>query len=146
VEREKTRTLPIGMMRHQKNKGFTLFEILLVLALALMAISTMVLLWPKQDVTCARTLMSAFKLARFQAVSRKQPLEVLIDTKQRHLQVHDKTFTLPSAVILAGQRQQRIVFYPDGRNSGALLTCRSGQSALRLRLNALDGSVSIQRL
>lgn len=141
----KTPTSRVGMVC-SKNNGFTLFEILLVLTLLALAMISFIVLWPKNDITCARTIMAGFKLARFKAVSHKHPVMVVIDAKHQRLQIHDQNFTLPGQLKLEENTEQKIVFYPDGRNSGAVLVCRSGASALRLRLSILDGKINIQRI
>ena len=140
------------------NSGFTLVELLVVLAILALALAVI-----PPSLTGAvdsarfkstqRDLVSALRYARSRAVNSQQAASVNINVKQGTMQVvgRQRTLSIPDDVALTlvtAQREQlsayegAIRFYPDGSSTGGQVHLRRGEQVFVIDVNWLTGRVT----
>lgn len=140
------------------NSGFTLVELLVVLAILALALTVV-----PPSLTGAidsarfnstqRDLVSALRYARSRAVNSQQATSVDINVKQGTMQVagRQRTLSIPDGVALTlvtAQREQlsayegAIRFYPDGSSTGGQVRFRQNDWVWSIDVDWLTGRVS----
>lgn len=153
--------------RHQVNRarGFTLLEILVVLALAAIILA---LVLPRlgggleglRVRTASRQVAALLRSARVHAIARGQTVAVTVDPRGGTLQVESagragtsRRLTLPAGIRLAvldeaarprGDRPTRIRFSPRGGSDGGALAVTGAGRRISIVVDPLTGRVSIQ--
>ena len=142
-----------------KSNGFTLLEILLVLA-----ISSVLLVFVAPDLyrsvkgmtlpRATQELATALRHSQSQAVNASVSTSLSLNVKQRSYQLSDshKIYRLPEELdltLLTGSGFVRssstgaIVFYPDGSSSGGRISLQHGEREQQININWLTGEVDI---
>ena len=140
------------------NFGFTLVELLVVLAVLALALAVV-----SPSLTGAidsvrfksaqRDLVSALRYARSRAVNSQQATSVEINVKQGTMQVAGKqrTLSVPDDVVLTlvtAQREQlsayegAIRFYPDGSSTGGQVRFSQDDQVWSISVDWLTGRIS----
>jgi len=153
-------TLPPGS--HRSSAGFSLFEILVVLALFALAAA---LVLPSfsggmrglQLQTSARDLITRMKQARSEAISQQKVFRIVLasdEKKSYYLLTNEyeeelKSFDLPKGVsFVADDRVGSLIvsFYPNGRSSGAIfaLSNEAGKQVVIL-VDTITGFAKVKR-
>ncbi|WP_088344867.1 MULTISPECIES: prepilin-type N-terminal cleavage/methylation domain-containing protein [Rhodomicrobium] len=143
-----------------KSSGFTLLELLVVMAIIVLVLGAVPLLYrsasPGQEVKAlARQTASRLRDLRALAMATQTQRVATIDTAARRIGFSDnrapilvKTpigLTVTAAEDAArSPTRARIRFYPNGSSSGATLAFRSGVQNHEVRINWLTGRVSTQ--
>jgi general secretion pathway protein H len=144
----------------RKSAGFTLLEIIIVLALAVV-IYALILGVPLRggksaDLKyAARTLASGLRQAQTTAMSTRRDATLTIDLDQREYQVlgEKEAHKLPDDINLelftaqsevTGEKRGAIRFYPDGSSTGGRITVSSGERKFLVDVDWLTGRVSIE--
>ena len=145
-----------------KNKGFTLIEIMVVLAIST---ALLVLVVPSLYRSIAATdipnatkeLALALRLSQSQAINSTKPASLVLNVKNHHYQLShkNKKFQLPKQIeltLLTGSTllqqgmeddEGAIVFYPDGSSTGGQITLKKDQKSQQIDIDWLTGEVSI---
>jgi len=140
-------------------RGFTLLEILVVMAIAALALA---LTLPNlgrgvstlEIKSAARELASGLRYARAQAIARKQEIRLLLDTQQRRYRIdqQSRVYQLPAALqikLLVGQAEVTgegiggITFFPDGTSTGGRITLANDKRQMIVDAQWLTGRVAI---
>jgi general secretion pathway protein H len=148
-----------------RRRGFTLVELLVVLAIAALMLTAVPPLisaaFPGVELkAAARRTLSTLRLARETAIRTGADTALIVDVQERRLELSGfKTITLPSGLRLglnAAQREmideQRgaIRFFPDGSSTGGVITlARRGaeaDSGYQVGVNWLTGRVRMAAL
>jgi len=145
-----------------KNQGFTLIEIMVVLAIST---ALLVLVVPSLYRSIAATdipkatkeLALALRLSQSQAINSTKSASLVLNVKNRqyHLSYKNKKIQLPKQIeltLLTGSTllqqgmeddEGAIVFYPDGSSTGGQITLKKDQKSQQIDIDWLTGEVSI---
>jgi len=142
-----------------KKNGFTLLEILLVLA-----ISSVLLVFVAPDLyrtisgmslpKATQELATALRHSQSQAINASVPTSLVLDVKERSYQLSgsEKVYQLPSdldltlltgAGLVEGGSSGTIHFYLDGSSSGGRISLQKGEREQQIHINWLTGEVEI---
>lgn len=149
---------PIVAASCDRQAGFTLIEMIVVIAVLALALTLIVGYRPPWSGSlgvrgAAGELASAFRLARSEAISRDGPVSVAVDVAGHRYRVGDGPERMfpPSLKVelltLASERYARNVgeirFNPDGSSTGGRVTFSNGSRTLAVGVDWLNGRVSI---
>jgi general secretion pathway protein H len=142
-----------------KQRGFTLLEIIIVLALAGIAYAILLAV-PSRGASIAdlkasaRVLASGLRQAQSMAMATKQDAVLTLDLDSREFQLPGekgarklpdgidlKLFTAQSEVT--SDKRGAIRFYPDGSSTGGRITVASGERKYLVDVEWLTGRVTI---
>jgi general secretion pathway protein H len=140
-------------------RGFTLIEIVLVMALAV-AIYAVLLVIPARGGSVAdlkasaRVLASGLRQAQSTAMATKRDAVLTLDVEAREFAMPGDTSArkLPDGIDLklytaqsevTSERKGAIRFYPDGSSTGGRITLSSGERKYLVNVEWLTGRVSI---
>ncbi len=145
------------MKRARKHvAGFTLLELLVVLAIVGVVLGTMIIARPNASGArvnaVARTLVATLRLARAQAVQRNTEIVVSIDPQTRTVKSPQGKWQLPDGVhvvLTYAETEKRagaggLRFYPDGQSSGGELKLALGGRSARLTVSWLTGEARVE--
>ncbi|MBV8776507.1 MAG: GspH/FimT family pseudopilin [Alphaproteobacteria bacterium] len=138
--------------------GFTLLELLVVLAILALATALFAGYRPHWSSTlsldgAAADLAAAFRLARSEAIAGDRAIEVEIDVAHRRYRIADwPVRTLPAALMLRvntiaagrhGSNTAAIRFNPDGSSTGGGVTLGDGGRWVGVDVDWLSGRIAI---
>lgn len=142
------------------NKGFSLLELLLVLAIVILGFSVIGLnISSGNDATelqsAARDLVSALRFAKGQALISHKETTVELDLNENTYTVsdRDKVFTIPDTISLtvvtaqdemAGKGLANIRFFPDGSSSGGRIKLERNSAIWQIDINWLTGQIELE--
>ncbi len=145
--------------RDKHDGGFTLLELLLVLAIASLLFALVPPLFSaavpgarlKSE---ARELAATLRQARNQAIIGNRDVSVVLETRPPRYRIgnaapHDLpdglALDMPGAAQegIVEDQPRRLYFYPDGSSSGETILLRQGERAYRLRVDWLLGDVAL---
>ncbi|WP_457675319.1 GspH/FimT family pseudopilin [Thiolapillus sp.] len=152
----KPATSPAG---NKRSGGFTLLELLLVLALA----AIMMVLVPMkvssalpgtQLKSAARELAAGLRYARTHALISREESTLVLDTEKRNFRVsgRNRVYSIPASVdidMLTAESETRgdhvggIRFFPDGGSTGGRITVSHGERGFGVDVDWLTGKVRI---
>jgi general secretion pathway protein H len=140
-------------------RGFTLVEILAVvaliaLALAVVSVSVGSGLTGAKVKSASRDLVAAMRYARGQAIVKREPQSVSIDVEKRRYKAPNKKWVeLPKDMTmklftarseLEEEGVGRIRFFPDGSSTGGHVDLIRDESTWRVEVLWLTGQVSLR--
>ena len=138
--------------------GFTLIEMIVVLAILAGMVGLVVARGPQRSVTldlrvAANGVAQALRMAQAQAIRTDRPVLFTVDVVHHTYQVGDTaTVPLPPAFDLAmrsalgetrGAGRGGIRFAPDGSASGGTIDMAAGARRVRIEISWLTGRVSV---
>jgi len=150
--------LSLVIRRGDRQAGFTLIEMIVVVAILALALTLVMGYRPPWSSglgvrEAASKLASAMRLARSEAISRDGPVSVVIDVADRRYRVGEgPEQSLPSRLrvellTIASERHAtnvgEIRFNSDGSSTGGRVTIGDGSHALAVGVDWLNGRVSI---
>jgi general secretion pathway protein H len=141
-------------------QGFTLLELMLVLAIAaaVMALAPPLLYQAMPGLqlkSAARQVAAGFRSARDQAITRRAETLLSVDLDERRIEWSGarRPLELPDGLEVSlvtatselgrDARQGSIRFYPDGSSTGGRVTVSHGERGYRVDVDWLTGRVSI---
>ena len=143
----------------RSDQGFTLLELMIVLAIMVMAYTIAVpvisRLMPATELKgAARQITAGLRKARSQAITHKMQTTLTLDVEQRQFNVSGdkRDYELPDTldiVLLTAQSELlqakvgAIRFYPDGSSTGGHITLSSGALKFDVSVDWLTGQVTI---
>ena len=150
---------PWGEGRGEGSAGFTLLEMIVVLALAAI-VYAIVLSAPFGKASAgdlkaaARTLAAGLRTAQAHAMASRRDALLTLDVEAREYLLTGETEVrkLPDRIDLklhtaqtevASERKASIRFYPDGSSTGGRITVSSGERKYLVDVDWLTGRVSI---
>jgi general secretion pathway protein H len=149
----------LGRVNHRFGTGFTLLELMVVLALMVMVYALVVprissVLPGTELKSAARELAAGLRKARSQAVTRKEQATLTLDIAQHHFRISgdDRSYTLPPELDLSLYTAQSelsqdkvgaIRFYPDGSSTGGRISVSYGERKYQVDVDWLTGQVNI---
>jgi general secretion pathway protein H len=146
------------MRRHNSaSAGFTLLELLVVMAIMGLVLAVVVSAKPRTEATrvaiTARAVAETLQLARAQAMSSNAETVVRIDAQQHQFGVARSMHTLPrgmSVALTVAETERRgevggLRFYPDGQSSGGEIVLALGGWSSRIFVNWLTGEARVSR-
>lgn len=150
--------MPTSATGTERQRGFTLIELVVVLALGAMVL---LVLSPRLEAlldavryrSVVQDTLRTLERARMQAVVQGQRSVVAVDVAQRQfLMAGQPVLTLPDAVELdvtgvadLAQSQPSLFFEPDGSASGGRLTLSTGGRVSHIELDWLTGQIVLSR-
>lgn len=150
---------PLTSVKQRSVAGFTLLELLVVLALMAMVYALAAPMisagMPGTELKGAtRQLAAGLRKARSQAVTQKQEAVLTLDVEQRRFAVtgDKRDYALPAKLDISLYTAQSellrdklgaIRFYPDGSSTGGRITVASGERKFHVNVDWLTGQVAI---
>ncbi len=146
------------MLARRRDGGFTLIEMLVVLAVLALIVGLIVSRGPARSQrletdAAARGLVGALRVARAQAIAQNRPVGVSVDVAGHAYRTGDGTLrTLPPALAIsvttvtgqtAGDRLGAISFAPDGSSTGGRIELAESGRVVRIGVDWLTGRVSV---
>jgi general secretion pathway protein H len=147
------------MSRASKADGFTLLELLIVLALMALVAGIVIPMFggpvsTSELRTTARQLAAGLRLARSEAVSERREAFLVLDVAGKRFKVDRDPLEhkLPARVELklftaqndlVGENVGSIRFFPDGGSNGGRITVASGTRKFDVDVDWLTGRVAI---
>ncbi len=149
------------MINQQDNKqrGFTLIETIVVLAIAGLILTIIPPMLPNVlDNTYAksatRNLVSNLKHIRSKAITNQEETTLLLDVEKKQFQVNEKTQTLKlsdktTLSLITAKSEQlsenkgQIRFFQDGSSTGGQIKLKHNENTLVIDINWLTGKVQI---
>lgn len=145
-------------MRLRRQRGFTLLEILVVLALMGLMYALVPPLFAGGGTTelkaAARQLAAGLRKARGEAIATREEATLTVDVEARRFRVTGdardyrlpgtaqvNVFTAQSEVV--DDQSAAIRFYPDGSSTGGAITLTQGDTRFRVDIDWLTGHVAI---
>jgi general secretion pathway protein H len=145
---------------HRGSRGFTLFELLLVMLLLGMLYGLAVPMLGAGSTgidikTASRQLAAGLRKARTLAVTERRETVLTLDVDGRTFSLtgDPKTYALPKKLDLAlftaqselvREKAGGIRFFPDGTSTGGRVTVSAGESKLWVDVDWVTGRVAIQ--
>ena len=148
---------PLG--RAIERNGFTLIEIIAVIALLALAASTVVFfisrsLSTSQIQAAGRDLVAALRYTRGQAIVKRKEQALELDVEKRAYRAPNRAETqLPKdmdmKLLTAAQEQVgtttgRVRFFPDGSSTGGRISLISGEREWQVEIAWLTGEVRLR--
>lgn len=146
------------MMLQRPARGFTLIEILAVVALLALAMTVVAVtmgdgLSGMRVKAASRDLVAALRYTRGQAIVKRESRALSIDVDQRRYRAPGRRWVeLPGKMTmkLVTARSEleedgvgRIRFFPDGASTGGHVELEMGQAVWRIEVNWLTGEVRV---
>ena len=134
--------------RASQPRGFTLLEMLVVLAILGLTVGLVLARGPMRSAglearSAASTIAGALRAARSQAIATDRPVTVLIDPAAHALRIGAAApRRLASSVGFTGPANG-ITFAPDGSSSGGRIALATGPMRMEVAVDWLTGRVSV---
>lgn len=138
------------------SRGFTLFELLVVVALAALALGIMgvglsKVLTASADRSALTQLVTTIRAARTLAITSGSPVQAVFDLQKRTIRAAGrKPVVWPAGTTIqlttARGLGSAIEFYPDGASSGGNVLVENGQKSWRIDVGWLTGSTELKPL
>jgi general secretion pathway protein H len=150
---------PVAVAFRGRQTGFTLIEVIVVIAILALAVALIVGYRPPWSSSlsvrgAAGQLAVALRVARSEAISRDAPVSVMVDVARHRYRVDRETErTLPpnlkvELLTLVSERSAtnagEIRFNPDGSSTGGRVTLGDGSRTIAVGVDWLNGRVSIR--
>lgn len=148
------------MSSANKQRGFTLVEILVVMVVMLLAYGLAPPLFSSgvsgtEMRAAARQLAAGLRKARSTAISTRRETALALDLEQRRFELSGdkRVYRLPAKVDLSlftaqselsGEKTGSIRFYPDGSSTGGRITIAGANRKYLVDVDWLTGRVVIQ--
>lgn len=142
----------------QARRGFTLVELLVVLAIAALAMAAVPSLFsaamPGLEMkSAARRTLTSLRLTRELAIRQGTDLALIVDVEERRLDVPGhRSLSLPKRLELRLEAAERemideqrgaIRFFPDGSSTGGRILISLGDSGYQVGVTWLTGRVQL---
>jgi len=141
----------------ESEAGFTLFELLIVLAISSLVVAALMTLAfgprPAIEVRAAQsTLIATLRDARAQAISLNRPVNVNLNVNARQIGIEGSApislgsddlaveFTT-ARKLTVGEGEGALIFFPDGSSTGGRVTLNRGGASASLDIDWLTGRV-----
>lgn len=143
-------------MVRSRQRGFTLFELLVVIALLAVALPLLAVgigrgLQGASEHGALTEMIATLRSARAQAIASGEPIRATFDLARRRVKVPGRepaqwpnTFTL--RLTTAQALGAAFEFYPDGAASGGNIQISRGAAHWRIDVSWLTGNVTLQSL
>jgi len=150
------RILSTGSAEPSRGRGFTLVEILVVLAIAVSMAAVLGMSAFRRAPSLADLsgeLARDIRVLRSQAISRGELQQLVIDLEHNRFLFPDHESVLPETLgirvtgaerLRLGPQRIAVEFYEDGSSSGALISLSDQDQRQELSINWISGRVSLQ--
>jgi general secretion pathway protein H len=148
------------MSAHNRQSGFTLLELMVVLFIMMLGFSALAISISSGNDTAklnatARDIVSALRYARGQALTTRQQTTVAfdLDNNSYTLSTRNQVYTIANDIALTivtaqseltGQAQGNIRFFSDGSCTGGRITLERGGATRQIDLNWLTGQIELE--
>lgn len=129
-------------------KGFTLIEILVVLAIVIMIYGVFSPSFARLSTgasfkASAQLLHDDVKTLRAKAIATGKSTQLIVTDQGHGYSAGEQVRTLnrESRIALIGTHSDRITYYPDGKSEGYSITLSAGDSTVSLSSNWLTGHI-----
>ena len=134
---------------HGAEAGFTLIEIMVVLAILGMMVGLIVARGPARSPTldlqaAAANVARTLRTARVHAITFNRPVNVVFDARGNSISVDGMARPVPAGIAFHGAPGIR--FSPDGSSSGGRIELAAGERRQLVGVDWLTGRVSIGSL
>ena len=146
-------------MNRERFKGFTLFELLVVLAIVALMLAVVPPMLPHvignaQVKSATRHLAAGLKYARSKAITSRQEVTLDLDVEDKTYSIEnkDKRLNIPEQTKLtlitaeseqASEEKGSIRFFSDGSSTGGQIKLKHRKAEYIIDVNWLTGKVSI---
>jgi len=147
------------MKYRNKNKGFTLIEIIVALVILGMILAIIPLLLPNviastETKAAVRELAAGLRYARSQSITKQKETMLILNVEKKFYQIdkQQKKLKLPDDTQLTlitarseqhSQDQASIRFFPDGSSTGGRIKLGNDNKMYTIDINWLTGKIKI---
>ena len=147
---------PTGSNNRHRQAGMTLIEVLVVLVIMTLIISSISYIAFRKTASVKDLTMQIaqnLRLSRQQAIRLGQPQRIVIDLAQNTFEFPETIIQLPEQVSitvktaeqqLINQESVGMLFYPDASSSGGQILLESAKQSFKILVVWISGKVSVQ--
>ncbi|MFA5949770.1 MAG: GspH/FimT family pseudopilin [Hyphomicrobium sp.] len=146
-----------GLTQHENDEGFTLLEMLVVLLISALVVSTALIARGGSSASLrvlGVRLAAELNSARAAAIAKDQPVDVIVDRSGRSYRAGASKGVIlqggvrlrfePAHTLAREETSRRLVFFSDGSSTGGLFKLAELGRVFAVRVDWMSGAVTLE--